>query len=154
MSCGLDLWKDRNIKWWVRYLAAAFSKIFAIYLLRMLLASLASIIIRKCNNLRTITVSFSELLVSKMPLFFVVPLPSYIAQMNLDLPSLHVHSGKYKKKIIYLSDIKFTLKMWIADMQSTSTDWVYFWKKKRLLNIYREINFYLVRECTVWGWGK
>lgn len=85
-----------------------------------------------------------------------MPLPSHTAQMNLDLHSLHVHSRKTQGKKSYPFDIKFTLRKWIQHYSHAikSTDWVCFWKKKRLLNIYREINFYLVRVCTVWGWGK
>lgn len=127
----------------------------------MWLASLATIIFRKLNNLWTITVSLSELFIWKIPLFFVMPLPS---PDELGLHSLHVHSRVMQgKNLIHLiSNLHWTsefihlLNDWIQHYSHAikSTDWVCFWKKKRLLNIYREINFYLVRVCTVWGWGK
>lgn len=112
--------------------------------------------IRKWNNLWIITVSFSGLFIWKIPPFFVVPLPSHIAQVNLDLHSLHVHSRIMQGKIlsiwyqIYIKQVNSTLqscnqKYWL---------WVCFSKRRRLLNIYREINFHLVRVCTVWGWGR
>lgn len=159
MPCSLDLWKDRNmteiISWLALLLSGVLSKIFTVYLLRIWLASLASIIFRKGNNLWTITVFLSELFIWKIPPFFVMPLPSHIAQMNLDLHSLHVHSrirqGKNLSHLI--SNLHWASEFSITVMQSKVLI-VCFWKKKRLLNIYREINFYLVRVCSLWGWGK